>query len=427
MAGFKSSNRNSKSGNQRTLVNRVLKEGISTIPSYLKEEDGITELRMIPYIDPETNEVAVLLNPDGHISDIYADDLGLPFCWVEIAKIYMNGVVHSFISRCLKDDAGNTMEYHHMYIKSPFNVIMNRIGYKVYEQTEKMKKGHPTDVPKTWIKWRSEGALKEAPLLCHIQCMGLTIAGEERTDMDGNIDPITPAVFSIPGSAKAAFFKKLFKKKKKDEDLSESNNRFGDIYSAEHGKILELSKVVAEQTSYLLDAVDELPLEEPPESIPWEDVFEEITVEESIQIILSIFKDPALIDYGLRTSEAYRGYIPENCQGASEDIEEAIGIKELRALKQIDSVTRTFKSSKGASQASNETEEDTPKKTRQFKSSQRASSESKQSETAIPKQLDKEEQSAAERKLKERLATLKFNKKASKENVSENDEEEVPF
>ena len=314
--------------------NKVVREdsGYTFIPYYLKNDEASTVFRMFPSFDEKGNE-EITLDPKGSHEALCAS-LARCFIRTEVATIFRNGRI-TFISSIKDEDRdGNTVNN----FKSPVMTFTKRLGYKVWEQVEKMKKGYDTDIPAHWLEWNEKGTLSNPQTVFLIQGMASEINGVPCTNIKQETEWVVPAIFGLPKSAEKTFMKKITTRKDEKKDLDLNNNRFGDFCSCEGGSLLRLCRYSTEEgkrtsVTYSLEQDDLCPVQAS-EVIkvikPWDEILYIPTVEDVMEILCDIFEKSA-IDYAFRKS-TYRDYIPEHIKGASDGIAEADNLSVVKGL-----------------------------------------------------------------------------------------------
>jgi hypothetical protein len=302
--------------------------GHTWIPNYLIES-ATSEIRMLPSFDAKGN-IEAPLDPNFDPEDIRELALGQAFCLEVVGALWNRGRI-MFLDTPSGDKEGRPCQER----RSPLALFCNRLGYKTYEQELLREAGRQTHVPKRWMVWRKERMLNSPMELIFIQCMALRIQGQTVANMEGKPSLAGPSIFAFPKSAANAFLQNITSRVDASEDLSLTNNLFGDFYSPKKGRTLLFQKIVAkEKIDYQIMAREPYPIaEEECRRLwkPWNQIFRYLTIEEIIGILLNVF-DEASIDYAFRDT-GYADYIPEAIRGTSSEIPDACDKDELQALK----------------------------------------------------------------------------------------------
>lgn len=327
---------NSGGGGGFSFKNLLIQPGkkCTVVKDYLTE-DHTTKIRILPSIYEGEEELA--LNPEGTADDAPEDVLGSAFFIAEVAKGIGSNAT-TFISGNNMDNEGNVVSEGW----SATTLCVHRLKYKLIEADILKKHNHEPDVPTSWIKWlnRIDFMVKKPSVQLMMQCVLLSEDGKVPQDpKTGKPRAVAPALMVVPRSAMPMFLTDLRSRVDETEPLSMENNLIGDICTLDGGNVVLLRKIKNHDSDssnshdYNLKNVNKampITLEKAKKLFtPWEDLVYIPTVEEQIQILVDAF-DAAAVDYALRGSE-YEPYLPDGVSGASEGIEDACNIKDLRA------------------------------------------------------------------------------------------------
>jgi hypothetical protein len=201
---------------------------------------------------------------------------------------------------------------------------------------ERKKAGLKVDVPPAWFRWANNTMMVKLPAE-HIivQCIASEVNGRKIEDNNKKPTWLAPCILAIPRSAQDLFVTDITSRADNDQELSLSNNLFGDFCGWQNGSVLLLRKVAGDEgsnNSYNIRKLQEYPLT--PDYArkiwqPWDDVLWLPKVEDTIEWCIETF-DAKAVDYALRETN-YADYIPEEHRGCSSDIAEAENVKELKA------------------------------------------------------------------------------------------------
>jgi len=323
-----------RTNSMRMNENSVCKEdsGYIWIDNRLKSGEVFTEIRILPVIDEDGDEL-IALNPDGGAAaDQIPATLGAWTACMEIASIWKNGK-RTFVSAVQEhDDDGDKAPNGY----TPIMKFMSRIGYKIYEQIKKQELGLPIDIPEHWIAWKTNGTISKPQNMYIVRALTNYVNGESVKDSMGKSEWV-PGVFAIPKSAEEKFIQDICTRLDATEPLDLGNNEFGDFCSCAGGVTLRLKRYDKMKdnnkrtfTAYSLNRGRPMPLElENVRNIvkPWDDILYTPTVNKCMEILCDLF-EPSAIDYAFRGS-AYVKYVPESILGASAEITEAGDVRKL--------------------------------------------------------------------------------------------------
>jgi hypothetical protein len=313
-------------------TNLMFKPGVqhTWIDSYLGE-NGATSIRVIPSFDTEGNE-EIALNPEGTPDMDNEDVIGQVAYTVNVA-VDVGPTNMMFATDNTHNKEGELVSSGW----SPSKLVLRRMKYKLQE-VKILKGAHQSvDVPGSWCAWaQRKYGIKEPSELVLVQAMCNQLNGKPITDLStGQPKWLSPGVFAIPRSAQTVFINELKSRADVTQDLSESNNMFGDFCSLAGGRMLMLKKYKSQEKGvnfkYALKAMEPCPLDiETARAIwvPWEDIIYTPCVEEQIDLLIAAF-DGAAVDYGLRDTE-YDEYIPDEYRGSSKNIADGQNIKDLQ-------------------------------------------------------------------------------------------------
>jgi len=325
-----------RTNSTRMNQNNVCKDdsGYIWVDNRLKNGDVFTEIRILPVID-ENGEELLALNPEGGAStEQIPTTLGAWTACMEVASIWKNGK-RTFISAIQEEDAAGDPAPGGY---TPVMKFMSRVGYKVYEQTKRQELGLSVDIPEHWFTWKQNNTLSKPQNMYVVRVLTNHVNGDPVKDSMGQAEWV-PGIFAIPKSAEERFVQDICTRLEADQDLDLENNEFGDFCSVEGGVTIRLKRYDKTKeggkrtfTTYSLNRGRVMPLDiETVKGLtePWEEILHTPTVNECIETLCELF-EPSAIDYAFRDS-AYAKYVPEAMLGAASDIEEAGDVRKLRA------------------------------------------------------------------------------------------------
>jgi len=309
--------------------NTILRPG--THATYIPNKLGkATDYTLVRFLTPVGDDGHFLepLNPHGDVEKPYSC-LGAAFARVELADLYINRVRHTFISTIHDEDGdGNQIPFD---MQTPLGHIANKCGWNAYADSIKRSKGYPRNVPETWDQFKESGCFTQPSTCLLLQVFASTI--NSVTPLDSRKQPTSIfGVFAIKPSAEKAFLPLITTKIDPNGPLVGSN-------IPDHARLLdpvlghavylkrrdEAAKAGGHpKINYVLEADfrQVSPLDPKVVSqfwIPWERVLNIPTVEEQVEMLVSLLGAEA-VDFGLKGT-IYERYVPASVIGASAGIE----------------------------------------------------------------------------------------------------------
>lgn len=283
---------------------------------------GVTQIRFIPGVDPATNQILPGVVPqaapaDPTNLDLWLDCLDDTFAVVPLAEPYINGLV-TFIASVVNDDPN-------LPAQSPIERLTSRLSYKLWEQEEKRKKGHPVDVPVHWLQWRFRGVIPRPTNCVLAQVLVYAIDGKPVENAP------KPGVMAIPRSALQTWLTSLL-----HPGLGSGTEYW---LSPANGHIVQLYKVQQNNKTQYVLSLSNTPAPLPEDDVrrlwrPWSEILYIPTPAEQIEQLLEIY-EPKAVGFALRGSDFGPGFeslLPDEIVRAAADIAEPLSADEVRSL-----------------------------------------------------------------------------------------------
>ena len=307
------------------VVKKILKEDVLQYDERLSDPDSMTRFRIIPYWDEEIGVVDPL-NPEGYpvkegkSKPTWYDWRKAVSDWalVENVASFSTGNTYYQVSMYPsdKDRAGGTPPFDNFW-----RAFIQGMTELIDKEKKNLQQGLDSRLPEAWLNlWESTEGRR---LFRWPQCrvfLQVLVKTVDNKGMEGeytNHKLDGPGVLILPAEASKSFLKDIVHQEDKDQPLGPKNNRLGDFYTPDKGKMLKLKRSDSggENTfpSYGVQ-LDSEPCVLGEKMIremyrPWEDILDIRTPEDHMEWFLRVV-DPDMVGAAL-TGTRWERYLPD--------------------------------------------------------------------------------------------------------------------